>query len=174
MSDELFRRMEHSLARQLELLEKVRSGLAEVTERRSQVRKQMDELQAQADKLGQQAEKALTMGRDDLAEMARARQAQAQDQIDELWRIYTPLRAEEDKLMRASANLQPRVDAFRARVEAVRGTAIASAEPADAASELAGRLGMLRELWEEGLLSKEQYDKKCLDVAKSLPWNASS
>jgi phage shock protein A len=118
MSDELLRKMESSLARQLSLLEGVRSGIAEITRSRQSVGEGMAELQALTDKLGQQAEKALLFGRQDLAELAWSKQATALSQLSPLKAQHAQLRSEEDSLMQASSALEAKIAAYQARVKA--------------------------------------------------------
>src|ERR1700757_525537 len=108
--------------RQLELLTKVRRGVADVATSRKRVELQMNQLQQQANKLEDQARKALGMGREDLARAALERKASAQSQLDELQVQYAQLQAEEEKLTVASQRLQAKVDAFRTRKETIKAT----------------------------------------------------
>ena len=59
--------LDYSYQRQLELLTKVRRGVADVATSRKRVELQMNQLQQQSNKLEDQARKALGMGREDLA-----------------------------------------------------------------------------------------------------------
>jgi len=114
--------LDYSYQRQLELLTKVRRGVADVATSRKRVELQMNQLQQQANKLQDQARKALSMGREDLAREALARKASAQSQLDELQVQYAQLQAEEEKLTVASQRLQTKVDAFRTRKETIKAT----------------------------------------------------
>jgi len=114
--------LDYSYQRQLELLTKVRRGVADVATSRKRVELQMNQLQQQADKLQTQARKALGMGREDLAREALTRKASAQTQLDELQTQYAQLQAEEEKLTVASQRLQAKVDAFRTRKETIKAT----------------------------------------------------
>ena len=62
--------LDYSYQRQLELLSKVRRGVADVATSRKRVELQVKQLEQQADKLQQQAQKAITMDREDLAREA--------------------------------------------------------------------------------------------------------
>ena len=62
---------------------------------RTQVGEELAELERQADKLSQHAEKAIFLGREDLAKEARARQASALGQLNPLRAQYAQLRSEE-------------------------------------------------------------------------------
>jgi phage shock protein A len=114
--------LDYSYQRQLELLTKVRRGVADVATSRKRVELQMNQLQQQANKLQDQARKALSMGREDLAREALTRKASAQSQLDELQVQYAQLQGEEEKLTLASQRLQAKVDAFRTRKETIKAT----------------------------------------------------
>src|ERR1700745_4309756 len=114
--------LDSSYQRQLELLTRVRRGVADVATSRKRVELQMNQLQQQANKLEDQARKALGMGREDLARGALERKASAQGQLDELQAQYAQLQAEEEKLTVASQRLQAQVDAFRTRKETIKAT----------------------------------------------------
>src|SRR5213080_3987414 len=114
--------LDYSYQRQLELLTKVRRGVADVATSRKRVELQMNQLQQQANKLEDQARKALGMGREDLARNALERKASAQGQLNDLQAQYAQLQAEEEKLTVASQRLQSKVDAFRTRKETIKAT----------------------------------------------------
>src|SRR5579862_4497758 len=114
--------LDYSYQRQLELLTKVRRGVADVATSRKRVELQMNQLQQQANRLQDQARKALGMGREDLAREALTRKASAQTQLDELQTQYAQLQGEEEKLTGASQRLQAKVDAFRTRKETIKAT----------------------------------------------------
>jgi phage shock protein A len=114
--------LDYSYQRQLELLTKVRRGVADVATSRKRVELQMNQLQASSNKLQDQARKALGMGREDLAREALTRKSSAQSQLDELQAQYAQLQAEEEKLTVASQRLQAKVDAFRTRKETIKAT----------------------------------------------------
>ncbi len=114
--------LDYSYQRQLELLTKVRRGVADVATSRKRVELQMTQLQQQANKLEDQARKALGMGREDLARAALERKASAQSQLNDLQVQYAQLQAEEEKLTVASQRLQSKVDAFRTRKETIKAT----------------------------------------------------
>ena len=114
--------LDYSYQRQLELLTKVRRGVADVATSRKRVELQMNQLQQQANKLEDQARKALGMGREDLARAALERKASAQAQLNDLQVQYAQLQAEEEKLTVASQRLQAKVDAFRTRKETIKAT----------------------------------------------------
>jgi len=114
--------LDYSYQRQLELLTKVRRGVADVATSRKRVELQMNQLQQSGNKLEDQARKALSMGREDLAREALSRKSSAQSQLNDLQVQYAQLQGEEEKLTVASQRLQAKVDAFRTRKETIKAT----------------------------------------------------
>src|SRR6266700_7806244 len=114
--------LDYSYQRQLELLTKVRRGVADVATSRKRVELQINQLNQSSNKLEDQARKALGMGREDLARAALERKASAQTQLNDLQAQYAQLQGEEEKLTVASQRLQSKVDAFRTRKETIKAT----------------------------------------------------
>jgi len=103
--------------RATELLERVRSGVADITQSSRDLDEQLTALSQLAAALGEQAENALIMGREDLAREARARQEKARSQLAGLKLQRDQLRAEEARLIAAEAELAERVKALQARAD---------------------------------------------------------
>jgi phage shock protein A len=114
--------LDYSYQRQLEMLQKVRRGVADVATSRKRVELQMNQIQQQSTKLEKQAKDALGAGREDLAREALTRRSSAQNQLNDLQTQYASLQAEEEKLTVASQRLQAKVDAFRTRKETIKAT----------------------------------------------------
>ena len=62
--------LDYSYQRQLELLQKVRRGVADVATSRKRLELQMNQLNGSAEKLANQAKQAMAQGREDLAREA--------------------------------------------------------------------------------------------------------
>src|ERR1700728_3248689 len=114
--------LDYSYQRQLEMLTKVRRGVADVATSRKRLELQMNQLQQQSDKYDGQARKALGLGREDLAREALTRKATVQGQLNDMSTQYAQLQGEEEKLTVASQRLQAKVDAFRTRKETIKAT----------------------------------------------------
>jgi phage shock protein A len=114
--------LDYSYQRQLEMLTKVRRGVADVATSRKRVELQVNQLQAQSDKLTEQAKKAISMDREDLAREALTRKSGLTGQITDLQAQQAQLQAEEEKLTLASQRLQAKVEAFRTRKETIKAT----------------------------------------------------
>src|SRR5437660_2010003 len=89
--------LDYSYQRQLEILTKVRRGVADVATSRKRVELQVDSLEQQAGKLASQREEAVRAGREELAAEARAREAGVQEQLAVLRRQYRVLTGEEER-----------------------------------------------------------------------------
>jgi phage shock protein A len=114
--------LDYSYQKQLELLQKVRRGVADVATSRKRVELQASQLQSQSQKLQDQAQKALSMGREDLAREALTRKSGLQGQIDDLTTQHAQLQGEEEKLTLASQRLQAKVESFRTKKETIKAT----------------------------------------------------
>ncbi|MFC6085429.1 PspA/IM30 family protein [Sphaerisporangium aureirubrum] len=114
--------LDYSYQRQLELLQKVRRGVADVATSRKRVELQINQIQQQSKKLEDQGRKALGVGREDLAREALSRRSGLQNQIAELQVQHNNLQGEEEKLTLASQRLQAKVDSFRHRKETIKAT----------------------------------------------------
>src|SRR6187431_2497554 len=114
--------LDYSYQRQLDLLSKVRRGVADVATSRKRVELQVTQLEQSAAKLQGQAEKSLQMGREDLAREALTRKSALATQITDLKTQYAQLQGEEEKLTLAQQRLQAKVEAFRTRKETIKAT----------------------------------------------------
>jgi phage shock protein A len=114
--------LDYSYQRQLDLLSKVRRGVADVATSRKRVELQVTQLEQQQAKLQSQAEKALQMDREDLAREALTRKSALNNQISDLRAQYAQLQGEEEKLTLAQQRLQAKVESFRTRKETIKAT----------------------------------------------------
>jgi phage shock protein A len=114
--------LDYSYQRQLEMLQKVRRGVADVATSRKRIELQMNTINQQSGKLEKQARDALGAGREDLAREALTRRSTAQGQLADLQAQYAQLQGEEEKLTLASQRLQVKVDTFRTRKETIKAT----------------------------------------------------
>jgi phage shock protein A len=148
--------LDYSYEKQLELLQKVRRGVADVATSRKRIELQMTNLGRQADKLQEQAKAALAGGREDLAREALTRRSGLQQQIGDLHEQLVQLQEQEEKLIQASQQLQARVDAFRTRKETIKAT-YSAAEAQTKISEAV--TGISNELGDVGLAVQRAEDK---------------
>jgi phage shock protein A len=148
--------LDYSYEKQLELLTKVRRGVADVATSRKRLEIQMQQLQSSADRLQTQAQQAVQAGRDDLAREALTRRAAVNQQLADLQTQHANLQAEEEKLTLASQRLQAKVDAFRTRKETVKATYTA----AEAQTKIGEAMsGISEEMGDVGLAMQRAEDK---------------
>jgi phage shock protein A len=147
--------LDYSYQKQLELLQKVRRGVADVATSRKRLELQMNQLDQQSNKLKDQAQKALGLGREDLAREALTRRSGLQQQLADLQTQHAALQGEEEKLTTASQRLQAKVEAFRTKKETIKATYTAAeaqtriGEAFSGISEEMGDVGMAIERAED-------------------------
>ncbi len=112
--------LDYSYEKQLELLQKVRRGVADVATSRKRLEIQIQGLEQQSAKLDGQARAALAQGREDLAREALTRKSGLHSQLVDLETQLANLQAQEEKLVEASRRLQAKVESFRTRKETIK------------------------------------------------------
>jgi DNA-binding XRE family transcriptional regulator len=112
--------LDYSYERQLEVLQKVRRGVAEVATSRKRVELQVGELEEAAARLAGQRREALDTRDEDMAREAQTREAAVREQLSGLGGRLSVMKNEEEELTAASQRLQARVDAFRTRKEMLK------------------------------------------------------
>jgi phage shock protein A len=112
--------LDYSYQKQLEMLQKVKRGVTEVTTAKKRLEIQRTKLQANIDKHTSQAKAAIEAGREDLARQALTLKAQEQAQLEELSRQIEELAREQEKLVATEKRLAAKVEAFRSRKETIK------------------------------------------------------
>lgn len=114
--------LDYSYEKQLEMLQKVRRGVADVATSRKRIELQIAGLDKQLAKLDDQARAALAGGREDLAREALMRKSAIAQQIADLHVQLEQLTVQEQKLTVAAQQLQAKVEAFRTQKETIKAT----------------------------------------------------
>lgn len=148
--------LDYSYEKQLELLQKVRRGVADVATSRKRLELQIGQLDQQSAKLEAQAKAALAGGREDLAREALTRRSALSVQLDDLHTQLAGLQEQEEKLTQASQRLQAKVDAFRTKKETIKAT-YSAAEAQTKINEAFA--GISEELGDVGLAMQRAEDK---------------
>ncbi|MER7008062.1 PspA/IM30 family protein [Dactylosporangium sp. NPDC000555] len=148
--------LDYSYERQLEMLTKVRRGVADVATSRKRLDLQLTQLQQAADRLREQAAQAVDLGRDDLAREALTRRAAVTAQMGDITAQRDALTTEEAKLTTAATRLQAKVEAFRTRKETIKATYTA-AEAQTRVGEAVS--GISEEMGDVGLAVQRAEDK---------------
>lgn len=148
--------LDYSYQKQMEMVQQVRRGLADVATSRKRVQLQKHQLTARADKLEQQAAASLAAGREDLAREALTRRSAAQQQLTDLTQQEAALQDQQDKLTAALQRLEAKVEAFRTRKETIKAN-YSAAEAATRVGEAVS--GISEEMGDVGLAMQRAEDK---------------
>ena len=156
--------LDYSYEKQLELLQKVRRGVADVATSRKRLELQMQQLQQQSAKLDQQARAALAQSREDLAREALTRKSGLSQQLVDLQGQLATLQAQEEKLVDASKRLQAKIEAFRTKKETIK----ASYSAAEAQTKINEAFtGVSEELGDVGMAIQRAEDRTAQMTARA-------
>ncbi len=136
--------LDYSYEKQMEMLQKVRRGIADVTTAKHRVQGQLTQLTEQTNKLEAQARQALQLGREDLARTALTRKSTIDGQATALAGQVADLDAQQQKLMDGEARLSAKINAFRSQKEVMKAqysAAQAQVRIGEAASGLSEEMG---------------------------------
>ena len=156
--------LDYSYEKQLDLLQKVRRGVADVATSRKRLELQIAQLEAQSAKLEQQARAALKAGREDLAREALTRRSYLTSQLSDLQTQLAGLQQQEEKLTQSAQQLQARVEAFRTKKETIKAT-YSAAEAQTKINEAV--TGISDELGEVGLAIQRAEDRTAQMTARA-------
>lgn len=112
--------LDYSYEKQLELLQQVRRGVADVATSKKRLELQAAKLEGSVEKLDGQARQALQASREDLARVALERKKGVQLQLQSIDEQRATLQTEQDKLVLAEQRLTAKVEAFRTRKETIK------------------------------------------------------
>src|SRR4051795_535548 len=112
--------LDYSYEKQLQLLQNVKRGIADVVTARKRIELQQQQLEQSVVKLETQARDALSKNREDLARMALERKAAIQQQLQGLDTQVEQLAAQQDKLISSEKQLSAKVEAFRTQKEVIK------------------------------------------------------
>jgi len=148
--------LDYSYERQLELLQNVKRGVADVVTAKKRLQLQADKLEQSVVKLDTQARQALGAGREDLARQALERKTVVQQQLQDLDRQSKELEAQQDKLVASEKQLSAKVEAFRSQKEVIKAQ-YSAAEAQVQIGEAASGIG--EQMADTGLAIQRAKDK---------------
>jgi phage shock protein A len=148
--------LDYSYQKQLELLQNVKKGIAEVVTSKKRLQMQQDRLGQQVVKLDTQARQALAAGKEDLARQALERKTLAQTEMQSLDQQVSELQDQQEKLTASEAKLRTKIEAFRTKKEVVKAQ-YSAAEAQVQISEAATGVG--EEMADVGLAMQRALDK---------------
>jgi phage shock protein A len=112
--------LDYSYEKQLEQLQNVKRGVADVVTAKKRLELQTTQLEQSVVKLETQARQAVGAGREDLARQALERKAAVQQQLQGLDEQVKGLEAQQEKLVASEKQLQAKVEAFRSEKEVIK------------------------------------------------------
>jgi len=112
--------LDSSYEQQLELLQKVKGGVADVATAKKRLELQTAQLDQAATRLDGEARQALAAGREDLARQALERKSGLQQQIQGLQQQQQQLEDQQQKLVANEQALQAKIEAFRSQKEVIK------------------------------------------------------
>src|SRR5579875_1484277 len=148
--------LDYSYQRQLEQLQEVRRGVADVVTSKKRIELQAAKLEEQVRQWEDDAKQAVAAGRDDLAREALSRKQAATEQLQGLHAQLSDLEKEEAKLVDLEHKLSAKVDAFRTQKEVIKAK-YSAAEATVHIGEAA--TGLSEEMADIGLAMQRAQDK---------------
>ena len=112
--------LDYSYEQQLEQLQNVKRGVADITTAKKRLELQTTELQQAAEKLDGQAREALAANREDLARQALEKKAALEAQLQGLNEQVGGLEAQQEKLVAGEQQLSAKIEAFRSQKEVIK------------------------------------------------------
>jgi len=112
--------LEYSYQKQLEQLQNVKKGIADVVTAKKRLQAQENGLQQQIVKLDTQARQALAANREDLARAALERKNVVQTELQSLDQQVNELQQQQEQLVASEQNLRTRIEQFRTKKEVIK------------------------------------------------------
>jgi phage shock protein A len=148
--------LDYSYERQLESLQNVKRGVADVVTAKKRLQIQTQQLEQNVVKLDTQARQALAAGREDLARQALERKSGIQQQLQDLDGQVKQLEDQQVKLVDNQKQLEARVEQFRSQKEVIKAQ-YSAAEAQVRIGEASTGIG--REMEDTGLAIQRAKDK---------------
>jgi phage shock protein A len=148
--------LDYSYQKQVEQLQNVKKGIADVVTAKKRLQMQESTLQQSVVKLDTQARQALAAGKEDLARTALERKNVAQTELQGLDTQVTELEDQQQKLTDSEQKLRAKIEAFRTKKEVIKAQ-YSAAEAQVRISEAATGVG--EQMADVGLAMQRAVDK---------------
>jgi phage shock protein A len=148
--------LDYSYEKQLESLQNVKRGIADVVTAKKRLELQTQQLEQSVLKLDTQARQALAAGREDLARQALERKSGFQQQLQDLDTQVKQLQDQQEKLVTNEKQLEARIEQFRSQKEVIKAQ-YSAAEAQVRIGEAATGIG--REVENTGLAIQRAKDR---------------
>jgi phage shock protein A len=179
--------LDYSYEQQLQLLQNVKRGVADVVTAKKRLQLQTQQLEQNLVKLDTQARQALSQGREDLARAALERKSGVQAQLQGLDQQVQGLEDQQQKLIASERQLSAKIESFRSQKEVIKAqysaaeaqvrigeaatgigeqmadTGLAIQRAKDKTEQMQARASAVEELVEAGTLEDFTSDKTQLD-----------
>ena len=148
--------LDYGYQKQVELLQNVKKGIADVVTSKKRLQMQSKKLEQQVVKLDTQARQAVSQGREDLARAALERKTVAQTELQSLDTQVTELEKQQEQLIENEKKLRTKIETFRTKKEVIKAQ-YSAAEAQVKISEAANGVG--EEMADLGLAIQRAEDK---------------
>src|SRR6266516_5584388 len=148
--------LDYSYQKQVEQLQNVKKGIADVMTAKKRLQMQETSLQQSVVKLDTQARQALSAGHEDLARAALERKNVAQTELQSLDGQVGELEQQQQKLIDSEQKLRAKIEAFRTKKEVIKAQ-YSAAEAQVRISEAANGVG--EQMADVGLAMQRAEDK---------------
>ena len=148
--------LDYSYEKQIELLQNVKKGIAEVVTAKKRLLLQEDSLRVTSSKLEGQAREALAAGKEDLARAAVTRKQAIDTELGSLDGQVAELESQQEQLISNEKKLQAKIEAFRTKKEVIKAQ-YSAAEAQVHISEAATGVG--EQMADVGLAMQRAVDK---------------
>jgi phage shock protein A len=148
--------LDYSYQQQMENLQKVKKGIADVVTAKKRLQLQSDKQEQQVVKLDTQARQALAAGNEDLARQALERKNLIQSELQGLDPQIKELEAQQQALIENEKKLRGKIEAFRTKKEVIKAQ-YSAAEAQVKISEAANGVG--ESMADVGLAMQRAVDK---------------
>jgi phage shock protein A len=148
--------LDYSYEKQLELLQNVKKGIADVVTSKKRLQMQEGTLQQQVVKLDTQARQALAAGQEDLARVALERKTAIQTELQSLDQQVAELEEQQQKLIDSEQKMRAKIESFRTKKEVIKAQ-YSAAEAQVRISEAATGVG--EQMADVGLAMQRAVDK---------------
>src|SRR6201997_5575066 len=148
--------LDYSYQKQVEQLQNVKKGIADVVTAKKRLQMQESSLQQQVVKLDTQARQALAASKEDLARTALERKNVAQTELQSLDTQVTELETQQEKLTESEQKLRAKIESFRTKKEVIKAQ-YSAAEAQVRISEAATGVG--EQMADVGLAMQRAVDK---------------
>jgi phage shock protein A len=112
--------LEYGYQKQVEMLQDVKKGIAEVTTSKKRIQMQSQKMEAQVVKLDTQARQALFQNNEELARVALERKTGVQNELQSLDAQVAELERQQEQLTQNEQKLRQKIEAFRTKKEVIK------------------------------------------------------